>query len=202
MTDHERPPCTGTLSDGRPCPNRAQPDTDPPLCGRHTSHTPAHLKRQQAAQQEAFLKAFAIIGTVSAAAEAAGVGRRTHYDWMGDPDYAARFAEASEAAADLLEREAVRRAVNGTTRTVYYQGQPVGEETHYSDTLLMFLLNGRRPEVFRRERTTAAAGFDAQGRPFAAVVTDEHGEALAEAFATYRGALEAAEPIDVESTEA
>lgn len=197
----DRPRCTAITGAGTQCQSRARPNTDPPTCARHDPRPDTLPRRKRDARREAFLKAFAVIGTVSAAAEAAGVDRSTHYEWLNDPEYAADFEQAAQAAADLLEREAVRRAVQGTTRGVYHQGQKVGEETHYSDTLLMFLLNGRRPEVFRRERTImAGAGFDAQGRPYAAVV-DEHGEALAEAFSAYRGALEADAPIDVDSRE-
>ena len=32
---------------------------------------------------------------------------------------------------------------------VYYQGEVVGQVQRYSDTLLMFLLKGRRPEKFK-----------------------------------------------------
>lgn len=206
------PRCTGTKANGDPCTANALKGTDPPRCGRHPHEGRTLQQRQKQARQSAFLEAFALVGNLSDAATAAQVDRSQHYRWLdepGDPDvpgssYADRFREATEIAADRLERAAVARAVNGVKRTVYYQGKAVGEETHYSDTLLMFLLNGRRPEVYKRERIVAGAGFDAAGRPFAAVTVDEHHEALAEAFTSYRAALEAGAPddaIEVESTE-
>ncbi len=44
--------------------------------------------------------------------------------------------------------EAVRRAVEGTEKPVYQQGRLVGHVQEYSDTLLIFLLKGRRPEKY------------------------------------------------------
>ena len=60
------------------------------------------------------------------------------------------FEEASEDAADSLEAEARRRAVEGVEEPVgWYKGQAGGVVRKYSDTLLIFLLKGRRPELYR-----------------------------------------------------
>lgn len=97
-----------------------------------------------------FIEAYRRLGTITAAAEAAGVARGTHYEWLrNDPEYAAEFRQAEEAVADMLEREAIRRAVEGTERFVYHQGEVVGAERQFSDTLLIFLLKGHRPEKFK-----------------------------------------------------
>ncbi|HET8626735.1 MAG TPA: hypothetical protein VFL91_04920 [Thermomicrobiales bacterium] len=88
-----------------------------------------HLKKR------AFLAAFAENGNASRAAALAGVHRAQHYRWLAaDPDYAAAFREAREHAADRLEEEARRRALAG------------------SDTLLIFLLKGARPEKYAERR--------------------------------------------------
>lgn len=105
-------------------------------------------------KKRAFLVAFAQCGNVAQAAELAGIHRTTHYDWLGsDPQYAAAFVEAEDEAADRLEQEARRRAVEGVRRekSYYYKGERVGVdvETDYSDTLLIFLLKGLRPEKYR-----------------------------------------------------
>jgi hypothetical protein len=64
----------------------------------------------------------------------AKVGRQTVRDRrLADPDFDRAVRDALEDAADLLEEEAVRRATR--------KAKP-------SDALLMFLLRGRRPEVF------------------------------------------------------
>jgi hypothetical protein len=100
-------------------------------------------------KKRAFLAAYAELGNITKAAIAAEVSRQIHYDWLLDPVYAEVFAEAEGAAADLLEAEARRRAVNGTTKPVFYQGERCGGIQEYSDTLLMFLLKGSRPDKFR-----------------------------------------------------
>ena len=51
--------------------------------------------------------------------------------------------------ADMLEDEAVRRAKDGVERPVYQGGKLVGHVQEYSDTLLIFLLKGARPEKYR-----------------------------------------------------
>ena len=109
------------------------------------------------AKQRAFLAAFAQTGVVRIASASAGIHRSAHNHWLHkDPDYAAAFAEAEEDAADLLEAEAIRRAVNGTRKKKFYKNRPIMdsdgkqyEEFEYSDSLLMFLLKGLRPAKFR-----------------------------------------------------
>ena len=86
------------------------------------------------------------------------IGRRTHYDWLAhDDEYARRFAEADVVAIDKLEEEARRRALAGVNEPVFYQGKIVGHVARKSDTLLIFLLKGKRPEVYteRHEHTGA-----------------------------------------------
>ena len=53
---------------------------------------------------------------------------------------------ADKMAADLLEEEAFRRAVEGDTQVVYYKGQEVGRKRVYSDQLLAILLKGKKPQ--------------------------------------------------------
>lgn len=101
-------------------------------------------------KKERFLEAYAELGTITHAAEAAGVDRRTHYRWLEDDEtYKEAFLAAEEAVADLLEREALRRAIEGTERIIYHQGEPVGAERQFSDTLLIFLMKGHKPDKYR-----------------------------------------------------
>ncbi len=108
---------------------------------------------QQAARrrrQDRFLAAFGERGTLSAAAEAAGVSRRRHYQWMElDPTYPERFVEAQEIANENLEKEARRRAVEGWTEPIFYEGMHVGDKPKYSDRLLEFLMKGNLPEKYK-----------------------------------------------------
>ncbi len=97
-----------------------------------------------------FLEAFADVGTVTRAAKVAGIERRTHYWWLkDDPDYAAAYQETQEQAADMIEAELVRRAVEGVEKPVHYQGKRVDVVREYSDILLIFLLKGLRPAKYR-----------------------------------------------------
>lgn len=112
-------------------------------------------------KKRAFLAAYAQTGNVTAAAEAAGIARRTHYDWLeSDPVYAEAFAEAQEKAIDLLELEARRRALEGVDEPVFYKGVEVGAVRKYSDTLLIFLLKGYRPERYKERVAAEHSGPD------------------------------------------
>jgi hypothetical protein len=97
-----------------------------------------------------FLTELASTGNVTHSAKAAVVDKKTVYNHRhGDPDFAAAWLEAIDEANDTLEAEARRRAVNGVVEPVYQGGQKVGEILKYSDTLLIFLLKGNRPDKFR-----------------------------------------------------
>jgi hypothetical protein len=112
-------------------------------------------------KKEAFLAAFAQVGNITLAAEIAGIHRRMHYTWLAnDPDYAVAFKEAEEEAADRLEHEARRRAVEGTLKPVFYQGEECGHIREYSDTLLIFLLKGARPEKYKERVSAEHTGKD------------------------------------------
>lgn len=107
-------------------------------------------REMQHAKRDAFLAAFTKLGTLTHAAEAAGCDRGQHYRWMDtDPEYPHLFSEASKSAHDNLEREAVRRAVEGTEKPVYQGGKLVGTIREYSDTLLIFIMKGAMPSKYR-----------------------------------------------------
>lgn len=110
-------------------------------------------------KKAAFLAAFAETGNLSVSAAAAKVHRSMHYAWLAkDPDYREAFEQARETAADRLEQEARRRAIEGTERPVYQGGKLVGTVREYSDTLLIFLLKGVRPDVYRDNVSVRHAG--------------------------------------------
>ena len=116
---------------------------------------------KKAEAQDTFIEVLAATGNVSEAARAAGVGRRRPYKWKeADPGFADRWADAREEAADALEGEARRRAADGVEEPVFYRGEVCGTVRRYSDTLLIFLLKGLRPDKYRerRELTGTAGG--------------------------------------------
>lgn len=115
-------------------------------------------------KKRAFLAAYAEGGNITAAADAARMHRQRHYQWLAeDPAYAAAFEQAGEQAADRLEQEARRRATEGVRkeRVFFYKGAVITDEagepirevtTEYSDTLLIFLLKGVRPDKYAERR--------------------------------------------------
>jgi hypothetical protein len=120
---------------------------------------------QQKDRQERFLAAFELSGNVKQACHAARIHRQTHYYWLReDPTYAKRYEMARQLAAQSLEDEAVRRAMEGVRRPVLYQGQQVVTfedgirkplyEHEYSDTLLAMLLRAANPARFNPPKET------------------------------------------------
>jgi hypothetical protein len=66
-----------------------------------------------------------------------------------DDAFRAAWDEATGLGTEALEHEAARRAVHGAEEPVFYKGEQCGIVRRYSDTLLMFLLKARKPEVYR-----------------------------------------------------
>jgi hypothetical protein len=72
--------------------------------------------------------------------------------WMkDDADVRAALTEAERVGALALQSEAIRRAVNGVEKGVYFKGERVDTETVYSDGLLQTLLKGRMSETFGKD---------------------------------------------------
>jgi hypothetical protein len=72
------------------------------------------------ARQGHFLNALADTGSVTAAVAVAGTSRRRVYQLRkSDPEFAAAWDESEEIAADRLEDEARRRAVEGVPEKVW-----------------------------------------------------------------------------------
>lgn len=83
------------------------------------------------------------------------------YGWrQADAEFAAKWDEVVEAGTEELEEEARRRAFRGVDEPVFYQGDECGSIRKYSDTLLIFLLKGRRPEKYRENVRTEITGKD------------------------------------------
>lgn len=101
-------------------------------------------------KKAAFLAALRERGSVMHAAESAGIGRRTAYDWRdADPEFAAAWEDALEDSTERLEESMFERAMKGDT------------------TAAIFLLKGRRPEVYRERMQ-----FEHQGRVGLEIIVD------------------------------
>jgi transposase-like protein len=98
---------------------------------------------------------------VSEIAQQIQVGTKTIREWrQRDPVFDEQYREAETAFIDSLEREAVRRALHGTAEVIVNGGQIVMDprsskddpqplmRRNYSDGLMMFVLKGRRREVY------------------------------------------------------
>lgn len=87
-----------------------------------------------------------------------GFGIRAYTDWRErDSNFDEACSDAIEANMDRVEREAIRRAVDGIEDVVVSQGRVVMDprdptkplmQRKYSDNLMMFILRGRRREVY------------------------------------------------------
>lgn len=96
-----------------------------------------------------FLEHLRETANVSRSANFAGVNRRTVYTERGNSEtFREAWDDAVEEGMDFLEEEARRRAYEGTLKPVYQRGDKVGEIREFSDTLMIFLLKGRRPDVY------------------------------------------------------
>jgi len=101
-------------------------------------------------KREKFLEYLRQTCNVTKACELSRISRRSAYEWRADDEsFRADWQKALEIATDLLEDEAVRRAKDGVDRPVYQGGELVGHVREYSDTLLIFLLKGAKPEKYR-----------------------------------------------------
>lgn len=118
-------------------------------------------------RKERFLAHLAISGNVSEAGRVADVQRSTLYHWKEtDAVFASQWEGALEEAADALEAEARRRAVEGYDEPITYGGKVVcdPETGHplvrkkYSDGLMAFLLRAHRPARFRAGHSEDHAG--------------------------------------------
>src|SRR5690349_19315445 len=95
------------------------------------------------ARQECFLKALSDSGSVTTAAAVAGTSRTRVYELrQADPAFASAWEDAEEIAADRLEDEARRRAVEGVAEPLVSAGKLVRDDTgqpvtvqRYSDNL-------------------------------------------------------------------
>jgi hypothetical protein len=96
---------------------------------------------------------------VQAAADAAGVARSTVYAARdAEPDLAAAWDEAKDAAIDDAEDLLFSLAIGRVKRPVFYQGKRIGEEPVYSEGALFKYLEGKRRATWGRKAEITGAG--------------------------------------------
>lgn len=159
------PRCGARTKTGKQCRISAPAGSD--RCFRHSAKRAPKKRR---VWKPAFLKALLELGTVTAACDAAGIGRRTVYqERQRDEEFAIAWADVEAASTDQLEAEAHRRAVNG------------------SDTLLIFLLKSRKPEIYRENVKVEHSGEVHQSVEVEIPDTDEYRRKVAELAASAFG---------------
>lgn len=119
----------------------------------------AALIRQVTPQKRAaFLEALRETGNVVQAAKRFDMSTQHFYAHRRtDPEFKAAWDQALQDAIEtVLEPEALRRAVTGVEEPVYQGGVQVGTVRKYSDTLLIFLMKGAKPEKYRDNHRSGA----------------------------------------------
>lgn len=110
-------------------------------------------------KKRAFLQAFGISGTKYHACQSAKVSRETIDIWLKeDPEFRTAFKNALDDSMDMIEHSFKVRTVLGVKKTIYYKGQPIGEEVHHSDVAGIVLLKAYRPERYRERYELTGAG--------------------------------------------
>lgn len=130
-----------------------------------TQATPKKGRRNSAAAtrrrdwRTIFINALREGGNIRAACAKAKINRTTAYrERKANGAFNDLWDAALEDAGDTLEAEAWRRAVKGVLEPVFYQGDEVGEVRRYSDTLLIFLLKGAKPEKYKDRGEVSGPG--------------------------------------------
>lgn len=101
-------------------------------------------------KNDSFLDLLRETGNVTLAARACGMSRSRIYELrQREQAFADAWDDAVEEALDRIEREVLRRAVEGVEEPVFYQGKVCGHIRRYSDNLLMFFLKAHRPDKYR-----------------------------------------------------
>jgi hypothetical protein len=118
-------------------------------------------QRMSLEKKRLFLRAFARRGVVLDGLSAARVSRSLIVEWRKQEWFDVLYQAAVDEAADRIEAEAYRRAVEGYDEPVVWQGMlstvvdgETGEEKpltirKYSDALMQTMLKGARPDRYR-----------------------------------------------------
>lgn len=108
-------------------------------------------RNRTAEKKAAFLEALAAKGSATHAAHAAGIGRRTAYDWkVADEEFAAEWKASIDSAIEELERALYERGKGWREQEIGEDGIPfdVGP-VKYDTTAAIFWLKGHAPEKYK-----------------------------------------------------
>lgn len=109
-----------------------------------------------------YIEELRVLGVRASACKQAGIPYNSIRNRrLADPEFAKAEEEALEEAADYLEEEARRRAMDGTARTkIIGTGENAEKivETVYSDTLMLALLKANKPDKFAERQKSELSG--------------------------------------------
>jgi hypothetical protein len=121
--------------------------------GGVVANGPIPFSKKWKEQWYEFLSVLRLSGNVSEAERKTGIRKRDMYGIRDtSPERLKEWTEALEDATNSLITEATRRARDGVTEDVWYNGDVVGSKIRYSDTLLMFLIKGQCPQYATERR--------------------------------------------------
>jgi len=98
-------------------------------------------------------------GMVSHAAKNVRISRTALYEKRReDEEFRKKWDEAHQLGIEVLEDEAKNRALNGTNKPIYYEGEVVGFSKEKSDTLMRLILQAYNPKYREKHEITGADG--------------------------------------------
>src|SRR5262245_27816488 len=106
----------------------SQTPQDPPVSGVKKKRGPYKRTTNPDAKnkQSAFLEAYRTTVNMRQSLAAVQIKHDTFKRWFAnDPEFRAQWDEIQDSAGQTLEDEAVRRAVEGCKRAIYYRGAKV-----------------------------------------------------------------------------
>ena len=108
---------------------------------------------------QTFLRVLEKSGRVTFAAEIAGKSRSAFTNKRKrDLMFSELWDQALKYRAEIFEDEAIRRAVAGVRKDIYYKGVVCGSERVYSDALLSKLMEGNMPQKYRQNHKIELEG--------------------------------------------
>ncbi len=116
-----------------------------------------------ASKVNAFFHHLGRTGSVTVAANRAQLRRSTLYERrQDDEEFAERWARALDLGVERLQDNAMNRALNGTPKPIWRNGQEVGSVRQFDNRLLQFLLKAHRPDLYgdRGKAAAPALPFD------------------------------------------
>lgn len=101
--------------------------------------------------QELFLYLVSRTGNETASAHLAGASTAQLAHWKQAEDFCAELDKAHHQAREWLQYHAWQRAVIGVQFPYFFKGEVAGFRRHYSDRLLVWLLNGTQHDPYNRQ---------------------------------------------------